>query len=59
MTDESLVKTILEHGKYICEQTNAVDISFVKDINDCDNIHEIDIDGYKIKIGFKIVEDDN
>lgn len=57
MTDKSLVKTILEHGKYICEQTNATDISFseLDNYNEKD-IHEIEIDGYKIKIGIKVVK---
>lgn len=51
MTDKSLVETILKHGKYICEQTNATDISFgVLDNYNEKEIHEIEIDGYKIRV---------
>ena len=52
MNEEILVKTILEYGDYICEQTNSIGISF-GDLSDYDDkdIHEIEIDGYKFKVG--------
>lgn len=52
MTDESFVKTILQHGEHICKQTNAVNTIIFTDFDEVDekDIHEIDIDGYKIRV---------
>jgi len=58
MTDKSLVETILEHREYIYKQTNCNDISFGEldsFIYNEEDIHEIEIDGYKIRVGIKSV----
>jgi len=56
MTDESLVKTIIQNSEYICKQTNCTDISFGElDSYNEEDIHELEIDGYKIRVGIKSV----
>jgi len=56
MDDKRLVEAILEYKDYICDNTQSVEISFVDNIDDCESINEIDIDGYKFKIGMSIIE---
>jgi hypothetical protein len=54
MTDDSFVNVILKHKNYICEETKCENLSF-GDLSDYDekDIHEIEIDGYKIRLGMK------
>jgi hypothetical protein len=54
MTDERFVNGIFEHIDFITEQTNCESLSF-GDLSDYDekDIHEIEIDGYKIRLGMK------
>ena len=51
MNDESFVKTILEYKDYICKETQCSEISFVDKFDECYDVSDIEIDGYKFKIG--------
>jgi hypothetical protein len=56
MVDKRLAEAILEYKDYICNNTQCIEISFVDNLDDYESINEIDIDGYKFKIGISIIE---
>ena len=57
MDGKRLAEVLLANGDYICDETQCTNITFVDNLDDCEFVNEVEIDGYKFIIGMSKVEE--